>query len=263
MSWNHIEDGLPFDTKINSIVVSGDAVYLSTTSQLFFQDLQKDDGWMPLNFSNDLPMGFQNLAIGGRNRSLFISTLSSQIISINLKDNCLQKTDAKEINILAKDGCTEYIYTNASIPNSWKSISANRDYLAIETSNNELWYTPTDQTQWRSKADLGQQISSMALNPIDIFSLVSLSEFIIVSEDGKVYHGGFDIPGGVTEEDTFPYPGTNGDDIWDWPLNTSSVAISSRVFYAGTHNGLECMPAWSIFDREWWRLFLDYHPPCQ
>ena len=203
--------------------------------------------------NNNMQMNYQSLAIGGKDLSLFIYLLPPQIISIRLDNKCRQKIETGGLNKDDEIDCITKINTTAIKSENWQFIAANRDYLALVTKNNELWYTTVNSTLWQLNDDVNQKVSFLTLNPIDIPLLVDLNEFIIVSVNNKVYHGVLDIPGGVTRENIFPYPGVNGDNEWDWPSNASSIAISSKVFYAGNDDGLQYLPAWTIFDPEWWR----------
>jgi hypothetical protein len=247
-SWTSLSRGLPADLKINSVAAYQNKLVVVSARQVFFWNADNDI-WEGFSLPVEPGTELRGVSIGGHDHEIFLGRLPHEIISLKTTDKCWKIISAnKAVDENMQGTCWNQIDTS-SLAGELNFLSTNQKYIVANTSEG-LWFSSIEDIEWKKQPDLDGPILSFALQTQSFFDD---GVFIVVLPDHDVKKGEL----GVSELSTineWPFPSVNGDNVWDWPQETVSIASSKYVFFANTTDSLQRYPGWSIFEREWWRI---------
>jgi hypothetical protein len=256
-SWTPISNGLGPDLKINSMAVYKKRLILLSPQQVFYWNAEKNR-WDALSIPVKPEMEFRSASIGADDHEIFIASTPHEIISLQTTEKCWNSlTKNKTLDERDQGNCLRQIDTS-TLAGNINFLSTNEKYIVANTSQG-TWFSEIEHIAWKEQPGLDGSISSFALHTQ---SLSVNGIFVVVLPGRGVRRGDLGIPELLTS-DEWPFPSVNGDEIWDWPLNTNAIAVSQNVFFANTADGLQRYPGWSIFDDEWWRIMREHAPAAE
>jgi len=238
-TWESMSAGLPPNTSIKSIALRKDLSLLISATELFLWDDQAK-GWESANIDFESSKEILSLSIGRKDGTIFIGLLPHEIVSIQTKGICNDNIELPE--------CQNNVNTS-DLSGEINFLETNEKYIVVNTSKG-TWFSAINEINWETHIGLDQPISSFFLQTQ---SFLNNKVFVVVFAKEKIKRGEMGIES-LSIENVWPFPSTNGDEVWDWPEGTIYTTESDYVYYASTINGIQRYPSWSIFDHEWWRL---------